>query len=270
MINYGFIGAGNMAKAMIQGLLKSGVPSSQIIACSPHATSDSELQTWQIHTSTDNTLACQQPIVILAVKPQKMKAVCELLAASLAQTNPLLISVAAGIQTQQITRWLGYTPKLIRMMPNTPALCGRGTTGLFAPPTTSAYDKTLSEKIAQSFGIGTWLEEESMMDLLTAVAGSGPAYFLYMVEAITEGAIRLGMKPELAQLLTHHTLAGSAQLLLSTQKESAILRQEITSPHGVTEQAIKILDKHNLKNTLLSALEVATQRSIDLSTQWDT
>lgn len=268
-MTYGFVGAGNMARALIQGLLKNGVEPKHIVACCPHEDHLVTYQSWGIQTSTDNTLACRQSVVILAVKPSQMKPVCESLAMILAQHNPVLISIAAGILVSQIHRWLNYEAQLIRMMPNTPALCGAGTTGIYTPSTVSDSIKQLAFDFASFFGFATFVQEESELHLLTAVSGSGPAYFLYLSEAIIEGAVQLGMSESTAQALVKHTLHGSAQLLFNTGKSPQQLRKEISSPNGVTERAISILEQADFKKTLLTLLKAASARSEELSTQWD-
>ncbi len=256
---YGFIGAGHMATALIQGLLNHGVFASAIWACSPRGAPS--LAKLAIHTSTDNRLACQQSMVILAVKPALLKTLCQDLGAELALRKPLIISVAAGIRCAQLQAWLGYEATVIRMMPNTPALIQQGATGLFAAPSVPPEQRTQAETLAQCLGLALWLEQESWMDIVTALSGSGPAYFFYWVEALIEGALTLGLPHPIAQTLAHQTFLGAATLLCTGSEDAATLKERVTSPQGTTAAALGVFDAAGQRELIIAALTAARDRS---------
>ena len=267
---YGFIGAGNMAQALITGLLQKGVPPAQILVCGPHQTELEALEhSLQVKISTDNQAACMADILILAVKPQLMKPVIEALRLT-SEMNPLILSVAAGIRTDQIQGWFQVPSTVIRVMPNTPALKQLGALGLYAAPTVSAEKKKQAELICQCVGLTEWVTEESLMDVVTALSGSGPAYFFYWAEALIEAAVQLGLPEHTAKNLCYQTMLGAAHMLLEGQDSATVLRQKVTSPNGTTEKGIQVLEQHHMKQIVHAVLEAATARGQAMAQEWDT
>ena len=269
MARYGFIGAGNMAQALITGLLREGISPNQILVCSPNETELAALKDrFRIEINTDNQAACKADILILAVKPQVMKPVIEGLQLT-PTSNPLILSVAAGIRTDQIQRWFRVPAAVIRIMPNTPALKQLGALGLYASPTISADKKQQAEMVCQCIGMTEWVSDESLMDVVTALSGSGPAYFFYWVEALIEAATALGLPEKTAKNLCYQTMLGAAHMLLDGEDSASTLRQKVTSPKGTTEKGIQVLEQHQMKKIILSVLQEATKRGQSMAQEWD-
>lgn len=264
-----FIGSGNMAQALITGLLHHGTPPSQILACSPDTAQLQDLSNrLQIQTNTDNQAACQADILILAIKPGQMKAVIEALKPT-AKTMPLILSVAAGIRTDQMQGWFQMPVHIIRVMPNTPVLKQMGAMGLYAAETVPGPQKQLAEKICQMVGITEWIPEESLMDVVTALSGSGPAYFFYWVESLIEGAVQLGLPEPIAKNLSYQTILGAAQMLQEEPESAKTLRQRVTSPNGTTEKGLTVLEQAHTKQIIYNVLEAATARGRAMAQEWD-
>lgn len=276
MINkkIGFIGAGNMAFSLIGGLLSSG-GNNELIWVSDHDQdkNDSVAQGFSINTCTDNqSLASLVDIIILAVKPQVLKQVCEEIASAVSINNPLIISIAAGINTESLSSWLtvdsmmNTTPiALVRCMPNTPALVQSGATALFAVEQVSMQQKTSAESIMRSVGVTVWLEEEHLMDAVTAISGSGPAYYFQFIEIMERSAIKMGLDNETAHLLAVQTAFGASKMALESSDNAETLRKKVTSPGGTTEKALEIMISGGLEKLLMDATKGAQQRSIELS-----
>jgi len=210
-------------------------------------------------------------IIILAVKPQQLAQVCTEIAASVAKTRPLIISIAAGVLSKDIESWLNQNQDkqsslaLVRCMPNTPALVQSGATALFANKHVSNEQKTLAESILRAAGLTLWLENESDMDAVTALSGSGPAYFFLVIDAMEKAGIQLGLDENTAHLLAIQTAFGASKMALESNDSPETLRKKVTSPGGTTEKAIGILQDGQLEALFAKALEGARDRSIELA-----
>ncbi|MEJ2360576.1 MAG: pyrroline-5-carboxylate reductase [Gammaproteobacteria bacterium] len=266
-IKIGFIGAGNMARALIGGLISSGVPASNIASYDPDQTRLSALcrDTATIPSSGNQHLVEQSQVVVLAVKPQAMHSVIADL--NLPAQPPLFLSIAAGLRTDTLCNWFGQRVPLVRAMPNTPALVRAGATGLFANPGVSVKQRDIAETIMRAVGVTLWLEQEDQLDAVTALSGSGPAYFFYMMEAMETAGSRLGLSAEAARLLTVQTAFGAAKLALEVEEAPQVLRERVTSPGGTTEQALKTLDQSHTRDNIMAAVSAARDRSEELAKQ---
>lgn len=267
-----FIGAGNMAASIIGGLVGKDMTASQIIASDPSAQSLANLKALApVRTTDDNAEAVAgADVVVLAVKPQVMEAVARTLAPALAERRPLLISIAAGIEVAALERWLrqGAAQQrlpIVRCMPNTPALVQCGATGLYANPAVSEEQRELADRIMRAVGMVLWVADEAQLDAVTAVSGSGPAYFFRVMEAMQVAGEALGLSPEQARSLTLQTALGAAQMAVSADVGVAELRRRVSSPGGTTERAIASLDESGLEEMFMRALSAARDRSIELA-----
>lgn len=265
----GFIGGGNMAASLIGGIIAGGCDATSIHVSDPSP----ERRDWLtgqfgIHTGEENTaLAGQCDVVVLAVKPQMLRQVCEGLAEVVRERKPLVISVAAGIRSADIERWLGGEAAVVRTMPNTPALLQSGATGLYANPRVSSSQKELAEGIMRAVGLALWLDEEAQMDAVTALSGSGPAYHFLVIEAMQAAGEKLGLAPETARLLALQTAFGAARMALESPDDAATLRQKVTSPGGTTERAIGILEEGGIRGLFEQAMQGAAARAAELADQ---
>ena len=262
-----FIGAGNMGASLLGGLIQNGHPTQRLIAADPSADKLNALATqFGIETTTDNLKAIEAAdVVILAIKPQVMASVVTPLAARLRERQPLIISVAAGLRVSSFEQWIGGACPIVRAMPNTPALIGHGATGLFANAHVSAEQHDLAETILRSVGVAVWLQEESLIDAVTALSGSGPAYFFYVMEALQVAGEKIGLPADTAKLLTLQTALGAAAMALESNDDLALLRQRVTSPGGTTEQGVAVLEAHHLKTIFEKTVEAAKNRSLSLA-----
>ncbi len=258
-----------MATSLIGGLIASGYPPAQLIAADPSAERLAAIGSeYGIKTSMDNhATAAQADVVVFAVKPQVLRDAAHQVANELANRNPLIISIAAGVRMTDLEQWLGYDAALVRTMPNTPALVGSGVTALWANPRVSAEARELAETILRSVGSTLWVESEPLLDAVTAVSGSGPAYFFLMMEALEEAAQQAGLSPEAARLLTIETAFGAAKMALSGETDPATLRQRVTSPGGTTERAINEFEAGGLRSLFIRAVDAAKKRSEELAIQ---
>lgn len=263
-----FIGAGNMARSLIGGLIQAGWPKAHLLATDPNEATRAQLTSQLgITVLSDNRAATKQAdVVVLAVKPQQLQAVCRELADAVAH-KPLILSVAAGIRTADIDRWLGGGLPIVRTMPNTPALVGSGATGLFANDAVSPEQRTLAENILRAVGITVWVDKEKLLDAVTAVSGSGPAYFFMLMEAMQAAGERLGLEADQARLLTVQTALGAAKMALETQEDVGELRRKVTSPNGTTEAALKVFFEAGCMETVDQALAAAYTRAGELAQQ---
>jgi len=202
---------------------------------------------------------------VLAVKPQILQEVVTPLGALVAEARPLLISVAAGVTCSSIQRWIGGQPALIRVMPNTPALIGAGISALYANSNVSNGQRALAEKIMAAVGKTIWIKEETLMDAVTAVSGSGPAYFFYVMQAIYDAAVREGLDAQTARSLSLETALGAARLALASTEDPGNLQAQVTSPGGTTEAAIKVLDDSGVRDNLQKAVSAARARGGELA-----
>lgn len=263
-----FIGAGNMAKSIIGGLLAEGYAAPLISASGPRPEHlDRVREQLGIAVSTSNEqLAVAADIVVLSVKPQLLKAVCLALRPALAH-KPLIISVAAGITTQSLATWLGDDQAIVRAMPNTPAQLRQGATGLYANARVSADQRASADKILRAVGVVQWLDEERLLDAVTAVSGSGPAYFFLMMEAMIDAGIAQGLTRECATELTLQTALGAARLAAASDTDVVELRRRVTSPKGTTEQAILSFERDDIRAVFQRAMDACAARAVALSEQ---
>ncbi len=263
----GFIGAGNMASALIGGLLANGTQANTIHASDVSSEQLEKLaNTYSIHTTQDNHQLIQQcDIVVLSVKPQVMKNVITELATSLQTKTPLLISIAAGITIDSLTQWIGKTLPVVRCMPNTPALLKLGASGLFANQACSPQHKQAAQNILEAVGIVEWLESETNIDAVTALSGSGPAYFFLMMEAMIAAGKTLGLSESTASQLCIQTALGAASMAQHSDVDIAELRRRVTSPKGTTEAALNSFAHNQFNDIVKQAMQAANTRSIELS-----
>lgn len=260
-----FIGAGNMANSLIRGLIAKGVPGQQIAACDLDAEKLEQLQTeCGIRTGTMAEVATEADVVLLAVKPQGMAGVCEALCPSLKQ-GVLIISIAAGIPLRSLEAWLGSERAIVRCMPNTPALVLEGATGLFANANATAAQSALAEAILSAVGTSAWLASEDAINAVTALSGSGPAYFFLLMEAMEQAGVAMGLAPALARQLTLQTALGAAKLAAGSDVAPDELRRRVTSPGGTTEAAIRSFESADFRAVVEQALFAAQKRSVELA-----
>ncbi|MEM7027234.1 MAG: pyrroline-5-carboxylate reductase [Pseudomonadota bacterium] len=262
-----FIGCGNMARSLIGGLIANGYEPTNIIA-SDNNPEQRQVMTDQfgILAADTNMAACQQAdVILLAVKPQVMQTVIIDISNSIKAEKKLIISIAAGIRLESIASWLGFDSAVIRVMPNTPALIQSGMAALFANSTTTKVQQEIAESIMKSVGNTIWLDDETQMDSVTALSGSGPAYFFYFMEAMANAATEFGLDDSMAKLLTIETALGAAQMALQSNDELSQLRSNVTSPNGTTESALNVFQKQKLDQLIKQAMNAARQRSIELS-----
>lgn len=261
-----FIGAGNMANSLILGLIAKGVPATQVGACDIDQARLATLrQECGIRTGTVAELAADADVLVLAVKPQVLAEVCTTLQPLLSSRKPLIISIAAGIPLSSLEQWLGVHHAIVRCMPNTPALVLEGATGLFANANTSAAQKTLAGNILSAVGITRWLDSEDDINAVTALSGSGPAYYFLLMEAMEQAGVAMGLEPEMARALTIQTALGAARLAASSDVAPDELRRRVTSPGGTTQAAIESFESEGFRDLVSRALTAARKRSIELA-----
>jgi pyrroline-5-carboxylate reductase len=265
-----FIGGGNMASALIGGLTRRGLPASRVVVADPSQNQlDRLVREYGIATAADNASAVKgAEVVVLAVKPQQMRAVAMSLAPHMTETRPLLISVAAGIPHAALARWFGPQIPVIRTMPNRPALNGFGATGLFAPAGVGAAYRALAEMIMAAVSATVWVEHESQMDTVTALSGSGPAYFFLFMEALEAAAHERGLPTDIAHQLTLETAFGAAQMARQSPDTLATLREQVTSKGGTTAAALAVLDAAGLRAIVAHAVAAADRRSAELAAEF--
>lgn len=266
-IKIGFIGSGNMARALIGGLCESGVPTKNIFTFDPDTTRlESLCNDFDIKPVVSNQAMLDTcDVIVLAVKPQVMQtALSEL---NITSEKTLFLSIAAGIRSSAFTKWFGKEIPLVRAMPNTPALVRAGATGLYATSQVSAHQRELAENIMRAVGITLWTEKETDLDTFTALSGSGPAYFFYLMEAMEKAGESLGLPAETARLLSIQTAFGAAKLALEVDDAPAVLREKVTSPGGTTAAAIHHLDSKACLEIMQQAVKAAHDRSTELAAQ---
>ncbi len=262
-----FIGGGNMASAIIGGLIRQGLPASDIEVVEPFAAARDKLRTeFGIAAQESAGAALQRAgLVVWAVKPQTFK---EAAAQARAHTaNALHLSVAAGIRSDSIAQWLG-TQRIVRSMPNTPALIGKGMTALYARPGVSARDKAQVEQVIATTGESLWVQEEAQLDAVTALSGSGPAYVFFFLEAMTQAGAQMGLTREQAYQLAVGTFAGASQLARASDDPPEVLRQRVTSKGGTTYAAITSMEHDQVQALFIKALHAARQRARELGDEF--
>jgi pyrroline-5-carboxylate reductase len=264
----GFIGAGNMASALSGGMLARGFKPSQLALSDPSPEQLEPHRERGVFTSTDNAeILARADVLVLAVKPQVMGAVLKPLAAQAQARQPLLISIAAGIPAASIAGWLGGNLPVVRAMPNTPALVQAGATGLYANELVSRAQRAEAEAILSAVGLTLWVESEALIDAVTAVSGSGPAYFFYLMEAMIAAGVGLGLDEKSARALTLQTALGAAQMAITSDVDPAELRRRVTSPGGTTEQAIAVMERATMRDTIATALKACADKGAALAQQ---
>ena len=258
-----------MARALIGGLLRGGVPAASLRVSEPRAEARAELaQAFGIATHADNAEAARGAALwVLAVKPQVLRAVCAALAPLAQAERPVVLSIAAGIRSDQIARWLGGDLAVVRAMPNTPALLGAGATGLCANAQVDAAGRALAERVMGTVGVNCWIEDESQMDVVTALSGSGPAYFFLLAEALENAAVAHGLPREVARLLAAQTCLGAGRMLREDGAPADALRQRVTSPGGTTAAALERFAAGGFEALVADALAAASRRGAELAAQ---
>lgn len=262
-----FIGGGNMCSSLVGGLIADGYDPERIRVSDPGEETLASLRArFGVHTTRDNReAAAGAGVVVLAVKPQILPKVAAELAPAVQEHGTLVVSIAAGIRTTDLQRWLGAEAALVRTMPNTPALVKSGATALFATAAVTAAQRDRAESVLRAVGLTLWLENEEQMDAVTALSGSGPAYFFLVMEAMQGAAQAIGLPERTARLLTLQTAFGAAKMALESDEEPSLLRQRVTSPGGTTERALNVLEEGNLRELFRDALTAARDRSRELA-----
>jgi pyrroline-5-carboxylate reductase len=262
-----FIGGGNMARSLIGGLVARGTDPATIRVAEPvDALRHALQQDFGVHTFDQAADAVQGADTwVLAVKPQVMRGVCESLVAQAQATRPLAVSIAAGITTAQLDRWLGGDLAVVRTMPNTPALLGAGVTGLFANAATGYSGRARAAALLGAVGATVWIDDEALMDAVTAVSGSGPAYVFLLAEAMQQAGEAQGLDPAAARVLAAQTLLGAARMLTEGEESADVLRARVTSPGGTTQAAIETFEAGGFRALVARAIAAATQRGQQLS-----
>ncbi len=265
-----FVGAGNMAQAIIYGMVNTGYPAHLITVSAPSEKNRCQMEKQlKINQTANNIAAVQQAeVIVLAVKPQIMAEVCQQLQ-QVDLTGKLIISIAAGISITRFYQLLGNNLPIIRVMPNTPSLIGFGMSGLYAAPQVTNEEKEYCQQLMQSVGKICWLENEDEINLIIAVAGSAPAYFFLFMEAMQQHAEKLGLDPHTSRSLIEQTALGAAQLIINKPSlPISTLREQVTSKGGTTAEAIAIFQQHHLSETVAQAMDAAIARAIEMEKQF--
>jgi pyrroline-5-carboxylate reductase len=268
-----FVGGGNMAQAIVGGLIAQKMPPGGFRVVDPIAQTRAAISALGVQSFaslTTDLLDCE--VIVLAVKPQMMHAAVSPLAGNL--TSQLVISIAAGIGTASLSQWLGKGAatyeNIVRTMPNTPALLRAGITGLYATAAVGAEGRSIAESLMGAVGKTVWFDDEAMLDAVTAVSGSGPAYVFYFMEALEAAALELGFDPEAARLFASQTFLGGAQLAAASHESPSVLRARVTSKRGTTEAAIAAFDRHGFKHAFIDGVKAACARSRELGQELGT
>ena len=257
-----FVGAGNMAAALIGGMLQQGLNKSDVCVLDVSEQARARFGEMGITALAQWDGQTRADVVVFAVKPQHMKQAA--ISVSAQCSRALVISIAAGIRCADIARWLSGHHRIVRVMPNTPALIGAGISGLFATVGVTTDDRQMAEQILSAAGKLIWCEEEKLLDAVTAVSGSGPGYVFYFIEALEEAATSLGLDASAARLLAIETFLGAAKLAQSIPDEPAVLRAKVTSKGGTTESAINYMQSQDIKRQIIEAVRMAEQRAREL------
>ena len=261
--NITFIGGGNMAQALIGGLIARGMPTTRITVADPFENVRQLLQEKDVHVTDDNIAAIEKAdIVVLAVKPQVLANVLKQLHGLL--DGKLIISIVAGAEIATMATLSG-TDRIVRVMPNTPALVQTGAHGLYAMDVVDAKDRELASQVLAATGLTIWVDSEAQIDAVTAVSGSGPAYFFYMMESMIRAGKNLGLDEKVATALTLQTALGAAQMAITSANTPSELRKNVTSPNGTTQAALEVFDRAQISQNIQSALAAAKKRSQELA-----
>lgn len=261
--NITFIGGGNMAQALIGGLIARGMPTTRITVADPFENVRQLLQEKDVHVTDDNIAAIEKAdIVVLAVKPQVLASVLKQLHGLL--DGKLVISIVAGAEIETMATLSG-TERIVRVMPNTPALVQTGAHGLYATDVVDTKDRELASQVLAATGLTIWVNSEAQIDAVTAVSGSGPAYFFYMMESMIRAGKNLGLDEKVATALTLQTALGAAQMAITSASSPSELRKNVTSPNGTTQAALEVFDRAQISQNIQSALAAAKKRSQELA-----
>lgn len=261
-----FIGGGNMAAALIAGLAGKLTAGVNIHVVDPNADARQRLaDTYGVtHAEAIGEAVALADVIVLATKPQQMREVAAALLPQLALAQPLILSIAAGIRGADLSRWLGGYGAIVRTMPNTPALIGMGITALVAMDGVNAQQKQAAGDIMAAVGQTVWLDDEALIDPVTAVSGSGPAYVFYFIEAMQQGAVEMGLTEEQGRQLALATFAGAAQLAIQSEDAVPVLRQKVTSKGGTTYAALTSMEQGGVKEKIVEAMKAAAARGKEL------
>jgi pyrroline-5-carboxylate reductase len=258
-----FIGGGNMATAIIGGLIADGTSAASIeVVDLSSETCERLVQKFGVAAHTSLEQARLHPVIVLAVKPQQLLDVAKQLAPKLG--DHLVVSIAAGVRVGDLSRWLGGHARIVRTMPNTPAMVGAGITGMFAQNGVDAEGRSAAESILRAVGAVVWVNDEHELDWVTALSGSGPAYVFYFIEAMEDAGIKAGLSAETSRRLALHTMFGAAKLALEVGEDPSVLRAKVTSKGGTTERAIASLAADGFMDMLARAVDSAAARSREL------
>jgi len=270
MKKIGFIGAGNMGRSLIGGLLADEYDPKKIFVANPSTEKLDRLHsTFGVYVTTDNIeVARQVDVLVLAVKPQVVKNVIKELAPILLEHRPLIVSIAAGVRTNNVEGWLAEDDfPIVRAMPNTPALLRCGASAMFANAHVTETQRELAESILRAVGVVVWVNDEQQLDVITALSGSGPAYFFLLIESLVDAAKQLGLSDEVASLLTRQTALGAARMALESSQSAEELRENVTSPGGTTERAMQTLSEGKFRELMYNAVDNAAKRADELANQ---
>ena len=265
---FAFIGGGNMGRALVGGLRAAGHPATRIrVADAQAACREACAKAYGVMVTDDNQLACRDAdVVVLAVKPQQLREVARALA-PLGDGGPLFVSIAAGITLGHLEAWLGKGCAIVRAMPNTPAQIGCGAAALVANTAVTPAQHAAATGLLEAVGVAVWLEDESLMDAVTALSGSGPAYVFLLLELLEQAGAELGLAPSLARTLALATVEGAARLARHSEHDPATLRHQVTSPGGTTESALQSFAAADLAGIVSRALSAARDRGRELAAQ---
>lgn len=264
-----FIGGGNMATSLIGGLIAEGYPRDGLWVTDVDDQKLSRLQDrFQVNTTGDNQLVISRAAtIVLAVKPQVIGSVIDGIASAAKTASPLIVSIAAGVREPDMRRHFGYEAAIVRTMPNTPALLQCGASALYANPFVNAEQRSRAENVMRAVGITVWVDDESILDAVTALSGSGPAYFFRLMEIMEDIGVDMGLSRESARNLTVQTALGAARMATETGDPPSALRKNVTSPGGTTQAALESLDAGGMANLMARALEAARKRAIELGVE---
>lgn len=265
-----FIGGGNMAASLIGGLIADGRdPASICVSDIDTGKLEALAETFRIQTNTDNEESVSlASCVVFAVKPQAMAPVVKSVALAGQAHRPLFVSIAAGVREPDIRRWLGFDAAIVRSMPNTPALVGSGATALYANAFVSDEQHSMAESVLRAVGLTLWVDNEDLLDAVTALSGSGPAYYFLLMECMERAGLALGLSKDHARMLTIQTAFGAAKMALESNDPPATLRTRVTSPGGTTERALDALMAGGMEHIVHQALHAAHGRSIELGKEF--
>ncbi len=263
----GFIGAGNMATSLAGGMIAKGIRPARIWMSDPSRDRLDEVsQQHRVHVASDNLEVAQRvDALVLSVKPQMMASVCADLRSVVAERRPLVISIAAGVTVANLRAWLGEDVPIVRCMPNTPALVQAGATGLYAAEGVDDSQKALAAQVLGAVGLTFWFDNEQSLDAVTAVSGSGPAYFFLLMEALIDAAKAQGLDAATARQLVLQTAWGASQLAITSEAGPDVLRQRVTSPGGTTAAALEVFEEAGFREHVQAAVAAARERSEELA-----